>query len=221
MLTLKRIGLLFAKQDYVDRFISTLCSKVDYFQREIISDELNVIQLRHSRLYLLVCGKGQNNAIIGSAKLYHNYECKDIVSVDTCTWVYSKEPVAVGDIVEFHQNIINYDFKKRPEIYHYDECGISSYSLLYSYLNENRVSKSLLLTTNSDISSSEIMDNLKLKWQKYESLFADSSGYGVLAYCCANNLKLTTLRMIKGLVDNLTLDKVDNIVDYCIENEII
>ncbi len=218
---MRKVGILFSKRDYAERFIKTLCFKVDYFKSEIVSEDLNVIELRDYKLYVYSCGIGLNNAVIGSAKLYHNYGCDEIVSVDTCTWVHSQDSVKVGDIIEFNRNVINYDFKKRPEVYHYDECGISDYSLLFDCLLQDRKYKDLLMTTNSELSSSEIMDNLKLKWQKYDNIFYDDSGYGILAYCSANNLKFVILRMVKGLVDNLSVDSVDDIVDYCFENEII
>lgn len=216
-----KIGLLFSKKDYLDRFVNELCLKVNYFKKELISDDLVTVELRTHKLYFLLVGRGQNNAVIGGAKLYHNYNCKTIVSIDTCTWVHSQDSVKVGEIREFRRNIINYDYKRRPELFHYDECGVSDYSLLFDCMSEDKIKGNLLMTTNNDVSSSEIMDNLKLKWRKYENIFYDDSGYGILAYCTCNCLKYVIIRVVKGLVDNLSVECMDKVVDYCIENEII
>ena len=61
---LRKIGILFSNQEYADKFVSVLSEKADYFKKECLPDNMYSIELRSSCLYILVCGRGQNNAII-------------------------------------------------------------------------------------------------------------------------------------------------------------
>ena len=205
---LRKIGILFSNQEYADKFVSVLSEKVDYFKKECLPDNMYSIELRSSCLYILVCGRGQNNAIIGCSKLNNFYGCKEIISFDSCVWLHSKDRVEIGNIVEFTNNIINYNYQMKPEFYFYDDCGISSYPTDYEGQD------SLLLTCSRYISSAEVLDNLNLKWQKYNNIYHDASAYGVLAYCKANCLKLRIVRFVKGYSGEVEPSVISKLVDY-------
>lgn len=212
---LRRIGILFSNKEYAEKFITALSEKVDYFKREPLPDNVYSLKLRDSHLYILICGRGQNNAIIGCSKLYHFYDCKEIISFDSCIWLHSKDNVEIGNIIEFRNNIINYNYQMKPEFYFYDDCGISSYPTDYEGQD------SLLLTASRYVSSAEVLDDLKLKWQKYNNIYYDASAYGVLAYCTANCLKLRIVRFVKGYSGEVEPSVIEKLVDYSLVYQLL
>lgn len=206
---MRKIGVLFSKQEYADEFINTLCLKVDYFKKSIYSENVYKVELKESVLYVYACGIGQNNAIIGCSKLFHFYDCKEIISFDSCIWVYSKDKIDIGELIEFRQNIINYNFKEKPDFYQYDDCGVSDYP------DDYKGQENLLLTSTEFVSSADVIDNLSLRWQKYDNLFYDSSAYGILAYCKANSIKNKIIRCVRGYTsENINNDVFEKLVNY-------
>lgn len=195
-----KIGFLVSEQKYIDVLIGRFVDK------KITQIFLNiwVITLKDKVLYFYLTEKGQNSGIIGCSKLYHFCGCEKIISFDSCVWVHSKERIDVGKIIKFNTNIINYAFKEKPDFYHYDDCGISSYP--DNIENESN----LLLTCNEYISSAEVLDNLNLQWKNYDNIFYDGSAYGIQAYCKSNCIDLVVLRFVKGYVEVQLSDEILN-----------
>ena len=203
------IGVLFSSKDIADKFVNTLCKKSVYNQKTFLRDNVIKIELLNDVLFVYVCGVGQNNAIIGCSELYNEFNCRRIKSIEPCSWLHSKDSIQVGSIFEFNNNIINYDFKLKPLRYSYDDCKVSNYS-------ECKIEDNLLMTCNDEMSSSEVLDNLNLKWQRYSNIFADTNGYAVLAYCKEKCIFHKIIRFVVGYSYSLDDVDFDKLVDYFI-----
>ena len=204
-----KIGIVIAMQEEMDNILNVIRKNSSYYEESLLKDGVVSLKIKENQLYFYKAGIGNLNSLLGTCKLHRDFDCKLIINIGCCGCFKSKEVLPLGTIIEFNRNILNFGYQLNPFKYHYDDCKVSDYMDLNSSYDN-------LLLSCHDFTRDGIADNPDLKIDKYDNVFLDMEGYGVLSYCVKNGVKYKIFKIISdSCVEEEFDENVLNEKIYC------
>jgi len=166
-----------------------------------IYDNIYRYETKNKRIFVSISGIGINNAIIAASRLREWFFCDKLYNIGICACI--KGNYNIGDVVEFDKSIINYSFKYKPELYHYDDAGLNS-----GVWDEN----GLLITCQEETNQDMIYNDILLS--RINNVYLDMEGYGVASFCSLRALKFKIIKIVsaKEIEDDFTILGQDSVL---------